>query len=52
MSIYDLADSQHISIRQDEDNRAVIHSYLRREGYVVEDLSLMSAIDYSKVTLG
>ncbi|MFC1011013.1 phage major capsid protein, P2 family [Pasteurella multocida] len=52
LSIYDLADSQRISIRQDDDNKAIIHSYLRHEAYVIEDLSLMAAIDHTKVTLG
>ncbi|KAA6209309.1 phage major capsid protein, P2 family [Avibacterium paragallinarum] len=49
LSVYTQAESVRRSLRSDEDRKGVITSYYRQEGYVVEDLGLMTAIDHTKV---
>lgn len=51
LSIYTQNRSVRRSFRSDEDRKGIINSYYRQEGYVVEDLGLMTAIDHSKVKL-
>ncbi|OOF81717.1 phage major capsid protein, P2 family [Rodentibacter caecimuris] len=51
LSVYTEAESVRRSLRNDEDRAGVITSYYRQEGYVVEDLGLMTAIDHTKVKL-
>lgn len=51
LSIYTQAATQLISYRNVEDLKRLNHKYYREEGYVVEDLSLIAAIDYTKVIL-
>lgn len=41
--------SQRRSIREDQDRKGIVNSYYRMEGYVVEDVGLMTAIDHTKV---
>lgn len=52
LSIYTFMKSGRYSLRSDENRKAIISSYYRQEGYVVEDLSLIAAIDHTKVILG
>ncbi|ARA69462.1 phage major capsid protein, P2 family [Pasteurella multocida] len=49
LSVYTQTKSVRRSLRNDEDKKGIINSYYRQEGYVVEDLGLMTAIDHSKV---
>ncbi|MEE6030822.1 P2 family phage major capsid protein, partial [Avibacterium paragallinarum] len=49
LSVYTEAESVRRALRSDEDRKGVITSYYRQEGYVVEDLGLMTAIDHTKV---
>lgn len=51
LSVYTEAESVRRSLRNDEDKKGVVTSYYRQEGYVVEDLGLMTAIDHTKVKL-
>lgn len=51
LSVYTQAKSVRRALRSDEDKKGIINSYYRQEGYVVEDLGLMVAIDHSKVKL-
>ncbi len=52
LSIYSQLQSWRYSLTDDEEIKAVVNSCYRYEGYVVEDLGLMTAIDHSKVVLG
>ncbi|TCJ98822.1 P2 family phage major capsid protein [Volucribacter psittacicida] len=52
LSIYTQGESVRRAIYNDEDRKGIRNSYYRQEGYVVEDLGLMTAIDHSKVELG
>ncbi|MCT8824369.1 phage major capsid protein, P2 family [Glaesserella parasuis] len=49
LSIYTEQESVRRSLRNDEDKKGLVNSYYRQEGYVVEDLGLMTAIDHTKV---
>ncbi|MFQ1014515.1 phage major capsid protein, P2 family [Avibacterium paragallinarum] len=52
LSLYIFNRSGRYSIRQDQDYKREIVSYWRYEGYVIEDLGLMAAIDPAMVILG
>lgn len=52
LSIYSELQSWRYSVRNDSDKKAIVNSCYRYEGYVIEDLGLMTAIDHSKVVLG
>lgn len=51
LSIYTEGESVRRAFRNDEDRKGIINSFYRQEGYVVEDLGLMTALDHSKVKL-
>ncbi|TCJ97958.1 P2 family phage major capsid protein [Volucribacter psittacicida] len=51
LSIYTVENSGRYSIRNDEDRQGIITSYYREQGYVIEDLGLISAIDHNNVIL-
>lgn len=51
LSIYTEKESVRRSLRNDEDRKGVVNQLYRQEGYVVEELGLMTAIDPSKVVL-
>ncbi|MFY1028144.1 phage major capsid protein, P2 family [Actinobacillus seminis] len=51
LSVYTEKESVRRSLRNDEDRKGVVNQLYRQEGYVVEDLGLMTAIDPSKVVL-
>lgn len=51
LSVYTEKESVRRSVREDQDRKGLINSYYRQEGYVVEDLGLMTAIDHTKVKL-
>lgn len=52
LSIYYQNTSVRRSLRNDEDKKGYVNSYYRNEGYVVEDLGLMTAIKAKNVVLG
>lgn len=52
LSIYTQGESVRRSLRNDEDRKGIINSYYRNEGYVVEDLGLMTAIEADNVVIG
>lgn len=52
LSVYTEAESVRRAIFNDEDRKGIRNSYYRQEGYVVEDLGLMTAIDHTKVEFG
>ncbi|MFZ7273865.1 phage major capsid protein, P2 family [Avibacterium avium] len=52
LSLYIFNRSGRYSIRQDQDYKREVVSYWRFEGYVVEDLGLMAAVDPAMVILG
>lgn len=52
LSIYTQSASVRRKIKDDDDKKGVVDSYYRNEGYVVEDLGLMTAIDTSNVKIG
>ncbi|MFU2082006.1 phage major capsid protein, P2 family [Gallibacterium anatis] len=51
LSIYVQDASVRRSYRNDEDRKGIIDSYYRNEGYVVEDASLFTAIEFENVKL-
>lgn len=51
LSVYTEQESVRRSLRNDEDRKGIVNSYYRQEGYVVEDLGLMTAIDHTAVKL-
>ncbi|MGC6029844.1 phage major capsid protein, P2 family [Enterobacter kobei] len=51
LSIYTQDASQRRSVKDDDDEKGVIDSYLRRETYVVEDESLFVGIEFDNVVL-
>ncbi|MCW9709983.1 phage major capsid protein, P2 family [Avibacterium sp. 21-586] len=52
LSLYTHNRSGRYSIRQDDERKREVVSYWRFEGYVVEDLGLMAAVDPAMVILG
>lgn len=52
LSIYTSQLGALYSMKSDEENMRIISRYYRHEAYIVEDLSLMSAIDPKRVQLG
>lgn len=51
LSIYTDPKTWRYSIRNDEDNKQIINSLYRQECYVIEDLSLIAAINHHNVIL-
>ncbi|KMK51480.1 capsid protein [[Actinobacillus] muris] len=51
LSIYTQSNTQKRRYEDNQDRKGLIDSYWRMEGYVVEDLDLMTAIDASKVEI-
>lgn len=51
LSVYTENESVRRSLRDDQDRKGVVNQYYRQEGYVVEDLGLITAIDHTKVKL-
>lgn len=52
LSIYTQSASQRRRIKDDDDKMGIVDSYYRMEGYVVEDLDLMTAIEADNVIIG
>lgn len=52
LSIYTQAGTQKRRYEDNQDRKGLIDSYWRMEGYVIEDLDLMTAIDPTKVAIG
>lgn len=52
LSIYTQSSSVRRKIKDDDDKKGIINSYYRNEGYVVEDLGLMTAVEAANVTIG
>lgn len=52
LSIYTQADSVRRRFENNEDKKGIVTSYYRNEGYVVEDVGLMTAIKAENVVIG